>query len=156
LRGVEPKVSTLRNLRENLKWGHKDCSMDDSSKRWHFDLDKKNEFLAQKWLLFPRVCKYIRNLRTSQGYIFFILQHLATKLCNFTHFNMLFPAMVMDFVLLAWIKILSIAGITNFVYFVSIGFRRWHNKRRSGDVRRDWGQRSEGLSKQARGRTIGE
>jgi hypothetical protein len=30
-------------------------------------------------------------LRTLQGYIFRILQHLATKLCNFTYFSMLFP-----------------------------------------------------------------
>jgi hypothetical protein len=40
-------------------------------------------------------CKYIQNLGTSQGYIFLILQHFATKLCNFTHFKILFPAMVM-------------------------------------------------------------
>ena len=30
---------------------------------------------------------------------FLILQHFATKLCNFTNFNMLFLAVVMDFVL---------------------------------------------------------
>ena len=34
-----------------------------------------------------------------------ILQHFATKLCNFTNFNTLFLAVVMDFVLLAEIKI---------------------------------------------------
>jgi hypothetical protein len=34
-------------------------------------------------------------------YIFRILQHFAAKLCNFTNFNMLFLAVVMDFVLLA-------------------------------------------------------
>jgi hypothetical protein len=33
------------------------------------------------------------------GYIFFILQHFATKLCNFTHFNMLILDVVLDFVL---------------------------------------------------------
>jgi hypothetical protein len=38
--------------------------------------------------------KYKQNLRTSQGYIFLILRQFATKLCNFTHFKMLFPAMV--------------------------------------------------------------
>jgi hypothetical protein len=32
----------------------------------------------------------IQNLRTLQGYIFRILQHFATKLCNFTNFSMLF------------------------------------------------------------------
>jgi hypothetical protein len=47
--------------------------------------------------------KYIQNLRTSQGYIFFILQHLATKLCSFTHSKTLFLAVVLDFVLLALI-----------------------------------------------------
>jgi hypothetical protein len=49
--------------------------------------------------------KLIQNLRTLQGYIFRILQHFATKLRNCTNFNMLFLAVVMDFVLLAEIKI---------------------------------------------------
>jgi hypothetical protein len=44
---------------------------------------------------------YIQNLRTSQGYIFFILQHFATKLCSLTHSKMLFLAVVLNFVLLA-------------------------------------------------------
>jgi hypothetical protein len=35
--------------------------------------------------------KSIQNLQTLQGYIFRNLQHFATKLCNFTHFSMLFP-----------------------------------------------------------------
>jgi hypothetical protein len=43
---------------------------------------------------------YTEKLRTSQGYLFLILQQFATNLCNFTHFKMLFPAMVMDVVLL--------------------------------------------------------
>jgi hypothetical protein len=38
-------------------------------------------------------------MQISQGYIFLILEHFATKLCNFTNFNMLFLAVVMDFVL---------------------------------------------------------
>jgi hypothetical protein len=42
-----------------------------------------------------------QNLQISQGYIFLIVQHLATKLCNFTNFNTLLLAVVMDFVLLA-------------------------------------------------------
>jgi hypothetical protein len=29
-------------------------------------------------------------MQTSQGYIFRILQHLATKVCNFTNFNKIF------------------------------------------------------------------
>jgi hypothetical protein len=30
----------------------------------------------------------VQNLSTLQGYIFRILQHFATKLCNFTNFSM--------------------------------------------------------------------
>jgi hypothetical protein len=40
--------------------------------------------------------KLIQNLQISQGYIFLILQHFATKLCSFTNFGMLFLAMVRD------------------------------------------------------------
>jgi hypothetical protein len=40
-------------------------------------------------------------LQTLQGYIFRILQHFATKLCNFTHFSMLFLAVVLYLHLLA-------------------------------------------------------
>jgi hypothetical protein len=47
----------------------------------------------------------LQSLRTSQGCIFFILQHLATNLCSFTHSKTLFLAVVLDFVLLALIKI---------------------------------------------------
>jgi hypothetical protein len=38
--------------------------------------------------------KSIQNLQTLQGLIFRILQHFATKLCNFTHFSMFFLAVV--------------------------------------------------------------
>jgi hypothetical protein len=31
------------------------------------------------------------NLPTSQGYIFHILQHFATKLCSFSNFDNFFP-----------------------------------------------------------------
>jgi hypothetical protein len=34
--------------------------------------------------------KSIQNLQTLEGYIFYILQHFATKLCNFTNFSMPF------------------------------------------------------------------
>jgi hypothetical protein len=47
-----------------------------------------------------KICKF----RTAI-YIFLILQHFATKLCNFTNFNMLFLAVVMDFFLPAQIRI---------------------------------------------------
>jgi hypothetical protein len=45
--------------------------------------------------------KLIQNLQISQGFIFLVLQHFATKLCTFTNLNMLFLAVVMDFVFLA-------------------------------------------------------
>jgi hypothetical protein len=41
-----------------------------------------------------RNAKVYKNLQTLQGYIFRILQHFATKLCNFTNFSMLFRAVV--------------------------------------------------------------
>ena len=53
-----------------------------------------------------RVRKHLyTNLQTSRGYIFLNVQHFATKLGKFTYFNMLFQAVVKDFVHLAWIKI---------------------------------------------------
>ena len=49
-----------------------------------------------------RNTKYsIQNLQILQGYIFRILQHFATKLCNFTHFSMLFVPVVIYSHLLA-------------------------------------------------------
>jgi hypothetical protein len=50
---------------------------------------------------FSRAYKIIQNLQISQGYIFRILQHFATKLCNFTNSKTLYLAVVLDFVLLA-------------------------------------------------------
>jgi hypothetical protein len=42
-------------------------------------------------VIFPaRNANILQNLRTSQGYIFLILQQFATKICNFTHFKTLF------------------------------------------------------------------
>jgi hypothetical protein len=40
--------------------------------------------------------KLIQNLQISQGYIFRILQHFATKFCKYTNFKMLFLAAVMQ------------------------------------------------------------
>ena len=48
-----------------------------------------------------RNTKIQKNVQTSHCYIFLILQHFATKLCNFTNLKMLFLAVVIDFVLLA-------------------------------------------------------
>ena len=47
-----------------------------------------------------RNTKSIQNLQTSHCYVFLTLQHFATKLCDFSNFNMLFLAVVVDFVLL--------------------------------------------------------
>ena len=74
---------------------------------------------AQKWCKFLRVIqKYTKIREILQGYIFRILQHFATKLCNFTNYKMLFLAVVMDFVLLALIKIQSIAGIVHLLLMI--------------------------------------
>jgi hypothetical protein len=48
---------------------------------------------------------YTKFANFTGKYIFFILQHLATNLCSFTHSKTLFLAVVLDFVLLALIKI---------------------------------------------------
>ena len=52
-------------------------------------------------VIFPARNTNIQILRTSQRYIFHILQHFASKVCSFTHSKMLFPAVVLDLVLLA-------------------------------------------------------
>ena len=49
-------------------------------------------------------------MQTSQGYIFHILQHFATKLCSFTNFEMLFNAAVMNYTISNFLKILPIIG----------------------------------------------
>ena len=41
--------------------------------------------------------KTTEDLPTSQGYIFYSLQHFTNKLCNFTKFRMLFQAEVIFF-----------------------------------------------------------
>ncbi len=70
--------------------------------------------LSRKWCKLLHAIQKYTNLRNLKCYIFLILTHFATKLCNFTKFKMLFLAVVMDFVLLAQIKISSIAGINHY------------------------------------------
>jgi hypothetical protein len=41
-----------------------------------------------------RQYKYTENMQTSQGNIFCILQHFATKFCKFTNFIMFFLTVV--------------------------------------------------------------
>ncbi len=48
-----------------------------------------------------RDAKIYKNLQIPHRYIFLILQHFATKLCNFINFKMLFLTVVVDFILLA-------------------------------------------------------
>ena len=52
-----------------------------------------------------RNTKNIQNWQILPGYIFRIIQHFATKFCNFTIFDMIFSAEVMDFVFHVLIKI---------------------------------------------------
>jgi hypothetical protein len=59
---------------------------------------------------FPFVMQNDWKLQTSQGSIFLILQHFATKLWNITNFVMLFQAVMKYLSRLAYIKILVIRG----------------------------------------------
>ena len=61
-----------------------------------FVLSVRNEYpRVSTGYYFPSVIyKCIQNLPTSQGYIFYCLQHFTTKLCNFTKFRMLFQDVV--------------------------------------------------------------
>ena len=58
--------------------------------------------------IFRTQYKRIQNLQTLQGHIFHILPHFATKHCNFTKFRMLVNAVVMNFTISIFLKILSI------------------------------------------------
>ena len=60
----------------------------------------ENIILCQ-WTEVYKICKLYRLI-----YIFHILQHFATKLCNFTYLRMIF-----------------IAVVTNYVIIISIFFR---------------------------------
>jgi hypothetical protein len=52
--------------------------------------------LSRKWLFSPRIIQNIQNLRTFTTF---------SNLCSFTHSKTLFLAVLLDFVLLALIKI---------------------------------------------------
>ena len=79
-------------------------------------MQKFAPLLSRKWCKLQHANKSIQNLLSLKCYIFRILQHFATKLCNFTNFRMLFLAVVIDFVLLAQVKISSIAGIIHWIW----------------------------------------
>jgi hypothetical protein len=55
---------------------------------------------------------------TLQGYIFRILQHFATKLCNFTNFSMLFPGIYF------FCQDKKLVNNSHYITFVSIFFDR--------------------------------
>ena len=83
--------------------------MDNLHNRPKVELRKKNEIfyhfwaeIAAKMVTFPpRNTNISQNSQTLQGYIFRILQHFATKLCNSTNLRILFLAVAKDFVFLA-------------------------------------------------------
>ena len=79
--------------------------MDDLRFRKIFNLgitkDISGEKLSKFSYQFTHVIQKYTNLPTLKGYIFHILQHFATKLCNITNFKMLLLAVVIDFILLA-------------------------------------------------------
>ena len=59
-------------------------------------------YLAQKFF-FRAKYKRIKFVKFC-GAVFLHLQHFAIKLCSFSKFNMFFSAVVIKFVVLAWIK----------------------------------------------------
>ena len=73
----------------------------------HVHIHKHEEWTIprQKGCEFPLVIQKYTKLAILLGYIFRIFQHFATKFCTFTIFDMLFSAVVMDFVFHVLIKI---------------------------------------------------
>ena len=60
------------------------------------------------WVLFStRNTKCVQNLPNSQGYIFHILEHFTTKLCNFSKFRILFQDVVIFLPVSNFLKISS-------------------------------------------------
>ncbi len=59
-------------------------------------------------------------LQTSHGYIFHLLQHFTTKLCNFTKFKMLFNAVV---IISKFFKILSIMQSVHYKHSLKMNVR---------------------------------
>ena len=58
------------------------------------------------------------NLPTSQGYIFRILQHFATKLCSFSNFDNFFPEISFVIPRLKFFLKRKSPIIRNFVYWI--------------------------------------
>ena len=72
-----------------------------------------------------KLFKSVQNLQTSQAYIFRILQHFATKLGNFTNFNMLFLAVVKGFDFFAKMKIQFKRGMVHGFYLLAYVVLVW-------------------------------
>ena len=69
--------------------------------------------------IFRALYRSIQNMQILQAYIFHILQHFATKLCNFTNFRTLFNAVLMNFTFSIFLQILSIMQSVHCVSFFS-------------------------------------
>jgi hypothetical protein len=65
---------------------------------------KNNHSFGSKMVIFPLIMQIYTIFAIFTGLYFLILQLFTTKLCNFTHFKMLFPAMVMVSFFLSWSK----------------------------------------------------
>ena len=62
-----------------------------------------------------------KRYKTTQDYIFHILQHFTTILCNFTKLKMLFNAVVMNFTISRFFKILAILQSLHCVMHSGVG-----------------------------------
>ena len=85
------------------------CRSQNVAPRGKFLLVENVLILAGKLQGFLHVIQYTDNM-----------QHFSTKLCNVTNSEMPFLAVLINFVLFAWVKILSIIGIVNCVHTLSI------------------------------------
>ena len=86
-------------------------------------LHNARKSLNTKWPKFtgsgkalPCATQKYTNLQTSQGYIFRILRLFATKLGNFTNFNMFLPAVVKDLAFCPKMKIQFTRGMVHCIY----------------------------------------
>ena len=59
-------------------------------------MEKRNHISSSEYAFLCIIQEYIQNFKTSEDYIFHILQYFATKLHNFTKFRLLFAAMLMN------------------------------------------------------------
>ena len=78
----------------------------------------------------------IQNLQTSQGYIYPILQHFTTKLCNSTNPRIFFQAVLNDFILPALFRLAPSLARMGFMGSIQLMMRSVLNlKRRRSETR---------------------